>query len=225
MQRPAASFVLPSADSSQGADPAAKQSALALVLANLVPLIGVLWLDWSTGWVLALYWAENVVIGLVTVMKIFTCRGGNPTWPSRLGNAAFFTLHYGAFALGHAIGLVMLVNLPGGAGGGEAAPAQPPVQVSPLWLGLTLAGMAASHVYEFVAEFLFAGRGRDKDLAAIATAPYPRLIILHVVVVLGAFASLEAGSAKPAVVLLVLLKTGLDLALHYGRRLLASGAS
>ncbi|MBX3424522.1 MAG: hypothetical protein KF688_02475 [Pirellulales bacterium] len=223
MQRPAASFVPPSADSSQGADPAVKQSALALVLANLVPLIGVLWLDWSTGWVLALYWAENVVIGLVTVLKIFTCRGGNPTWPSRLGVAAFFAVHYGAFAVGHAVGLLMLVKLVGDEGG--AAIAKAPEKINPLWLGLTLGGMAASRLYEFVAEFLLAGRGRDKDPAAIAFTPYPRLIILHVVVVLGAFASLEAGSDKAAVVLLVLLKTGLDLALHYGRRLLASGAS
>lgn len=45
-------------------------SAAALVLANLVPLAGVLIWQWSVSSVVILYWFENVVIGLVNVLRM-----------------------------------------------------------------------------------------------------------------------------------------------------------
>lgn len=48
-------------------------SALALVVANLLPLAGVLLFGWKTFDVVFAYWLENVVIGLVNVLKMLTC--------------------------------------------------------------------------------------------------------------------------------------------------------
>jgi hypothetical protein len=48
-------------------------SAWALILANVAPLLGVLLLDWDAFDLVALYWAENVVIGAINVLKILTC--------------------------------------------------------------------------------------------------------------------------------------------------------
>jgi hypothetical protein len=45
-------------------------------------------------------------------------------------------------------------------------------------------------------------------------APYGRLVILHLTILFGAFVSLAIGSPIGAIVVLVLLKTGLDLWLH-----------
>jgi hypothetical protein len=45
-------------------------SAAALVLANLVPLAGVLLWQWSVSSVVILYWFENVVIGAINVLRI-----------------------------------------------------------------------------------------------------------------------------------------------------------
>ncbi len=42
-----------------------RPSAIVLVLVNLLPLGGVLALDWQVFDVLLLYWSENVVIGVV----------------------------------------------------------------------------------------------------------------------------------------------------------------
>ena len=42
-----------------------------LVAGNLVPLFGVLFLDWDVGAIVTLYWAENVVIGGITILKMF----------------------------------------------------------------------------------------------------------------------------------------------------------
>ncbi len=45
-------------------------SAIALVLANLVPLAGVLLWQWSVSSILILYWFENVVIGVINVLRM-----------------------------------------------------------------------------------------------------------------------------------------------------------
>lgn len=75
-------------------------------------------------------------------------------------------------------------------------------------------GLAISHTASFVVNFL----GRREYLHVTAArqmfAPYGRLVILHLTILLGAFLSLAIGSPVGAVVVLVLLKTGLDLGLH-----------
>lgn len=49
-------------------------SMLALVLANLVPLYGVLFDDWSIFFVMFVYWMENVVVGFYNVLRmLFAC--------------------------------------------------------------------------------------------------------------------------------------------------------
>ena len=41
-----------------------RASSLVLILANLIPVIGVLLYEWDVLSILLLYWAESVVIGL-----------------------------------------------------------------------------------------------------------------------------------------------------------------
>ena len=48
-------------------------SAWALIAANLVPLFGVLFLGWDTFSIVVLYWFENVIIGVINVLKMLTC--------------------------------------------------------------------------------------------------------------------------------------------------------
>jgi hypothetical protein len=50
-----------------------RSSAIVLLAANAVPLLGVLFLGWDAFSVVALYWAENVIIGAVNVLKMITC--------------------------------------------------------------------------------------------------------------------------------------------------------
>ena len=43
-----------------------------LVLVNLLPLVGVLWLDWDVAALMILYWSENLVLGFYTLLKMLT---------------------------------------------------------------------------------------------------------------------------------------------------------
>ena len=54
---------------------ATSRSAILLLLANLIPLVGVLFFDWSLLTILVLYWLENGIVGFWNVPKIIMARG------------------------------------------------------------------------------------------------------------------------------------------------------
>jgi hypothetical protein len=57
----------------EGREHAARHQQLALILANLVPLAGVLFWDWDIFNIVVLYWFENVIIGGINILKMPTC--------------------------------------------------------------------------------------------------------------------------------------------------------
>jgi hypothetical protein len=50
-----------------------KSSAIALIAANMLPLLGVIFLKWDAFSIVALYWVENIVIGAINVLKMIAC--------------------------------------------------------------------------------------------------------------------------------------------------------
>ena len=60
-----------------------------LILANLIPVAGVLLFDWSVPSILVLYWTESVAIGVINVLRMICCRADKilPVLPQLAGNA------------------------------------------------------------------------------------------------------------------------------------------
>jgi hypothetical protein len=54
---------------------ATSRSAILLLLANLIPLVGVLFFGWSLLTILVLYWLENGIVGFWNVPRIIMARG------------------------------------------------------------------------------------------------------------------------------------------------------
>jgi len=54
---------------------ATSRSAIALVAANAIPLIGVLFFGWSLLTILVLFWVENGIVGIWNVPRILMARG------------------------------------------------------------------------------------------------------------------------------------------------------
>jgi hypothetical protein len=63
-------------------------SSIALVIANLLPLLGVVFLHWDAFAIVALYWTENVVIGAINILKMVTCspRSAEVDWSQFQGD-------------------------------------------------------------------------------------------------------------------------------------------
>jgi hypothetical protein len=79
-------------------------SSSLLVLANLIPLYGVMSLGWSVFSILILYWFENVIIGVFTFLKIWKAEGSDAG--EKVFFLGFFPMHYGIFTLVHGIFLI-----------------------------------------------------------------------------------------------------------------------
>lgn len=182
-----------------------------LVLANLVPLFGAFFLDWSIFEIVILYWAENLVIGLFTILKIMTVAPPDSTpglLPGKLGLSAFFTVHYGIFCLVHGVFIFSLLGGKPGAGPRYmAAEFTGPM----LW---ALLALFVSHGVSFFSNYLGKGENRETDLNKQMFAPYPRIVVLHLAILFGAFVVMAFGQPVLLLGFLVVGKTVLDLQLH-----------
>ena len=275
---------------------AASRTAIVLLIANAIPLVGVLFFGWSLMTILVLYWVENGIVGFWNVPRIALARGSLiPTLPNlpdsaafaatgnaeraaglqaawrraqeaqlapsaqsaapgpagrprgfeitlgrfaavpRAGLAIFFVVHYGMFWLVHGI---FVFTLPAFGSFGTSDPfcqtgTPPPPDFPPelipggiascagafgevLWGSVALGAVALflSHG----ASFLFNYIGRGENLTSSPTrqmaAPYGRVVVLHLTIILGSFVVAFLGAPIGALIVLVGLKTAFDLGLH-----------
>lgn len=181
-----------------------------VVLLNLAPLAGVIWLGWDAATVLMLYWAENVVVGLFVAFRIL-CAGaarGVSGLAGAVGMAAFFVVHYGFFCFGH------LFFLAGMFLQDEFAGFPNPVRAME-WLagqgvGWSLALLALIQVYELVLWLARGGPRRSLPNREMGRA-YPRMLLLHVTIIAAGSVVVGAGQPAWAVGILVLLKIAVDI--------------
>ena len=187
---------------STGAGWLSRPSAWWLVLANLIPIYGVLQFGWSVGELLLLYWLETVVIGVFGIAKLVGARRerGTPgrTFLSRLPKAAFFCIHFGGFSAAHLLFLREVFDVPG----------------LDRFLLYATVGLAASHAFSFLSNYIGKREFITEDETQFMLAPYGRVVIMHVVVIAGAALVEKTGSTFPALLLLIALKTVVDLAAH-----------
>jgi uncharacterized membrane-anchored protein len=85
------------------------------------------------------------------------------------------------------------------------------VTVGGLWAAL---GLLLSHLYSFATNFIGKGEYRRTAAPMLMAAPYGRIVILHIAIIFGAFATMTLGSPVPLLALLVIGKIILDLKMH-----------
>lgn len=178
-------------------------SAWFLLAANLVPLLGVLAFGWDLGTVMALFWAENAVIGVFMILRIAVVAGWGAFFL-----VPFFALHYGVFTLVHGAFVLLLF-----VGDADAT------------LRAVVPGIGAlllSHGVSFVVNFLLGSERpvtRGMSTASdLMVAPYRRVVVMHLTIIGGGFLILLLGAPVYALLLLVALKTGIDLRAHLRER-------
>ena len=186
-----------------------RPSVLALLLANIFPLIGVVALGWNTFLVLALFWAENVVIGVYAAVKMLLV--SSATVSARLSAAIFFCVHYGLFAVGHGL-FVYFVFGSFIDSSPEGTSAWQTVLSSEMMWGVLV--LMVSHGFSFVYNYVRGGEYRRTNLNAEMQQPYGRVVLLHVTIIFGGFLVMLFGSPVVGLVLLVALKTVIDLRAH-----------
>ncbi len=191
-------------------------SAMVLVAANLVPLAGTILFQWTVFEVVLLFWAENVIIGVLNVLRMLMASAGDAvSWMMKIVLIPFFVFHYGMFSLVHG---VFVFGLFGGDNFGSSGTPDDfgPMFDSMLQLGLAvpLLALFSSHAFSFVWNYLGRGEYKNADLRVLMTRPYGRIVVLHITIIIGGFLVMSLGSPLAGLILLILLKIGFDFRAH-----------
>ena len=183
-------------------------STLALIGANLIPLAGVLFLDWKLGDVMVLFWAESAVIGFWNVIKLAVVG----KWAA-LFAAPFFVGHFGGFMAGHFLFIYYLFVRGINALGPEAGVSDVLLDLFiPIWPAL--AALFISHGVSFFTNYLGRREYLGTDLKTQMGEPYKRIIVMHLTIILGGFLTMLLRTPVAALLLLIALKTATDLYAH-----------
>ena len=197
-----------------------------LVAANLLPLAGVVWWGWDAFVLLILYWMETAIIGFWTVLRVVVVPSkidvnGTPMnqvgLPGRIALGLFILVHAGIFMTVHFVFLWALFS------GGWSQSIHSVgsffsdlVIGTDLWIplaflflvrgGLALAPVVRRRLGIVDAE-LDARDVKDNPLAGL----YIRIFVMQFTIIVGAWFAMLAGDTVGPLVLLVLLKTIVDL--------------
>ena len=192
-------------------------SALALILANLVPLVGAAFWGWELSDVMVLYWAESAIIGFFNICKIAVIG----RWAALLAGP-FFAGHFGGFMAVHFLfiyGIFVKGIQDGGTGGDLAEVGQLFVDLWPALLALFL-----SHGYSFFANFLGRQEYRGRTVGDQMGEPYSRIVFMHLVLIFGGGLTLILGGPAPVLLLVIGAKIWFDLRAHLKQRQPKKGA-
>lgn len=204
-------------------------SLAALLAANLVPLVGVLWLDWSVFEVFAVYWSESVVVGGYTILQLLLHTPDDGRWQPRdavsgLFLSVVFCLHYGLFLFVHALMLCHLFGERDLLANDRAAPWLLLQTAAASGAGLGLWALVASHGMSFCTNFLPRER-KSLSVGLLMTRPYLRIVAMHLTLLAGGMLLLATGPSAVLLAMLVLAKIGVDVHAHRRERTKAAAAA
>ena len=192
-----------------------KPTVIILILANLLPIYGVLFLKWEVFPILLLFWTENVIIGVFNILKMAICSPASlGQWVEKLFLVPFFSIHYGIFTLVHGIFIFALF------GGLIIKETEIPDltilrqiigSYNLMWGFLSL---FLSHGISFVINYILKGEYKQANLNNLMWQPYGRLFVLHLTIIFSGLLVSALGSPTGGLILLVVLKVAIDALAH-----------
>jgi hypothetical protein len=194
---------------------------IVLVMSNLVPVVGVLLWHWDVSAIVMLYWSENLIIGAVTVVKMIAHApiGG-------VFRSAFFVLHYGGFCAVHGMLLLSLLLHVQDPFGKVEWPfflmfvellvhvTHKAFEVAPREWIYAFLSLCLSHGVSLVYNFFIGGERERISGQQLMSAPYSRIVVLHLAVLFGAWGVMLLNSPMPLLLLLIAGKIALDVSAH-----------
>jgi hypothetical protein len=203
-------------------------SVVALLAANAVPLLGVIFLGWDVFSVVLLFWAENLAIGFYNILKIAFVNVERPKEHlGKLFTIPFFLIHFGGFTAGHGLFLLMIF----GKGAEDPLAGQPwpcflifvqllfnvirqVFAVIPGEIKFAILALFASHGVSWVYNYLFRGERENETVSSLMVKPYGRVMVMHITIIIGGFLTMSTGAPLGVLAVLILLKSFIDLQFH-----------
>lgn len=197
--------------------------AWAILAVDLFPVVAVLTMGWGAAALVFLYWLENLIIGAGALARmIATSMKEHPIGLlGMLFVGPFFVFHYGMFCFVHGVFVSTFANMNTGTDAGFP---------SPLGLINEALGSGANmpafiwaiivlQIFLFFRDFILRGEFRKTSVEKEMTAPYGRVIVLHIAIFAGAFAMIALGEPLWGVLGLIGLRVLWGIFLTAQRRL------
>lgn len=203
-------------------------SVIALLTANTIPFWGVLFLDWDAFFIVLLYWSENLMIGFYNILKIVFAAVPHPiAHIGKLFFIPFFTIHYGGFTAVHGLFVLAIFDkVDENFMGQEKWPfcliflellvnvVKHMYSVIPSQMKLAILALFLSHGISFVYNYLLKHEFASANSGKLMGNPYARILVMHFAILGGGFFVMVLGSPAGLLLILVVLKTFLDVNLH-----------
>jgi Family of unknown function (DUF6498) len=177
---------------------------------DILPIYAVIFWAWNAVPLVMLYWMENVLIGVMSIPRIFIsgARFGIGGVIGGLFMSAFFTFHYGMFCFVHGIFLVAFASF----NTSEGMAATPFLDIGGIFrFGLgsgqhidwIIYAIVAFQILGFAVEFIWKGEWKRTNPGDEMGAPYGRIVLLHFGILIGAGALFWLGQPMIGVLALI----------------------
>lgn len=181
-----------------------------ILAVDLFPLVAIFQLGWGAAALVFLYWIENLIIGLITLLRMgaASARHGPFGIAGFLFMGAFFIFHYGMFCFVHGVFLMAFASMPEGGGTGEMSGLNVLAFAFSTGRGMVwFAGVIlALQLFLFARDFILRGAWRETDIAAEMARPYGRVVVLHFALFAGFGLLVFLGEPLLGVLALILLR-------------------
>jgi hypothetical protein len=204
-------------------------SEISLIIVNLIPLFGVLFLDWGIFSILIIYWLESAVIGFYTILKMILCwRPFNekqtqlldldPKKPESaflimnlMAKTAFipgFLILFGGYMFVHLM-FILFFN------GIESFKIMFQ-ELSKIYLALIITSISllVSHGISFYTNFIKNEEYKKTIIQKLWWSPYPRVIVMHLALIFGGIILLLTQIPAIFISIFIFLKIIIDLMAH-----------
>ncbi len=183
-------------------------SIFILILANSVPILGIIFFKWDVFSILFLYWLETIVLGFFNILKMLAI-GKEKALPLII----FFIIHYLIFNGAHLMFLVAVFA--------------PKNILSNLWflnldlifnylktVIIALIPLFISHGFSLFFNFLEPKEFLKISIVKQMFTPYKRVIIMHFIVIFTSIPVILFKENIIAIIFLVILKVFFDILGH-----------
>ena len=203
--------------------PAVTRGSVGILLGNFVPLVGAVFFGWSVPAVLLMYWIETGVIGPINVLKILKAvhltgsggefaisRGsGSSAWPL----AAGWLLAYLVFWVVLGVPVVQVAN--GGFYLGASRTGW--TGVSPETVAWGTASLVGGQLVAYFLDYVASQRYLHVTSLQLLRDPFVRVFVLLGAIALGGVGTAIAGAPIGFLVVLVIVKTVVEVRLLTNR--------
>lgn len=202
---------------------------ISLLGANAIPLFGVLFFGWDAFGIVLLYWSENVAVGFYNVLKIALVKVKEPKEHlGKLFMIPFFMVHFGGFTGIHGIFVLTMFGKSDGDFMHRTSwpcffafiqvllnVVREAFSIMTPEMRLGILALFGSHGISFVYNYLIKGEYARTNPGKLMGAPYARVVVMHVAIIAGGFVLVALKSPAVLLLVLVVLKTFVDVKLHF----------